>query len=561
MTDTRPLTSAGAILGDRYRLGGVLGTGGMATVSRARDERLGRDVAVKLFRPDVADAHDLRRISSEIRMLASLNHRSLVTLHDASTGQATEAAYLVLELVDGPNLAELLASRAVSAAELARLLAQVADALSYIAARGIVHRDVKPENILVTRDADGELLAKLADLGIARIADESRLTTAGAVLGTARYLSPEQVAGTWVGPPSDVYSLGIVLLESLTGAVAFPGSGTEAAVARMLRSPLLPGGLAGPDAALLARMTDVDPAGRPSPRDVRQGLLHWSSPGPFPLPAGAASLPTGPTRMVAPVDATEVLPAAAAAEAAPTRVIPAADSTEALPAAVRPAPAGAAPTIAFPRPAPGPPRRSAAAPDRHVSRRRRGAWSVLLVVLLAGGSAGVVAAWPAISDWVQPGPSQPPPSYPAVVGQLGADLTKLEAQVEGGQITGDVTLKLRDHVLAVATAAAVTDYPSAVTSLETMKVEVDAAALADHLTSARYGLLLTAIQSVRADLDASIAAKQAELQRVQAEQARIQQQNQSPQSGGLFDGLRARLDQLGQDLQGQIDRWAAQSGR
>src|SRR3954470_9869142 len=120
----------------------------MATVSRAWDERLGREVAVKLFRPDVADAQDLRRISSEIRMLAALNHPSLVTLYDASTGEAGEPAYLVLELVEGPNLAELLAEEDLQAEELARLLSQVAAALSYIGARGIVHRDVKPENIL-----------------------------------------------------------------------------------------------------------------------------------------------------------------------------------------------------------------------------------------------------------------------------------------------------------------------------------------------------------------------------------------------------------------------------
>ncbi|BDZ44164.1 serine/threonine-protein kinase [Naasia aerilata] len=534
MTDTQPVT---ALLGGRYRLGGVLGAGGMATVHRARDERLGRDVALKLFRPDVADAQDLRRISSEIRMLAALNHPSLVTLHDASTGEAGETAYLVLELVDGPNLAELLASRGLPPAELARLLAQVADALSYIGARGVVHRDVKPENILVTHDADGDLRAKLADLGIARIADESRLTTAGSVIGTARYLSPEQVNGTHVGPPSDLYALGIVLLEGLTGALAFPGTSTESAVARTLRRPALPGGLSAADEELLARMTAVEPEDRPTAREVRDGLLTWSSPGPF-AAAPVARTPTAPTR---------VMPAAVAPPAGATRVLPVAD---------------AAPTRSFrpPQqapafPAPDPVAPSEGGPPR--SRHHRVAWSVLLVLLLAGSSIGVVAAWPAIAAWVEPGPAEPPPAYPAVEGELGTDLGVLEAQVEGDGLTDELTLQLRDDVLAVATASAVTDYASAVTSLEAMASHVDAAAVDDHISSARYKLVLTAIETVRGDLDDAVTAEQAELERIQQEQ----QQEQAEQSGGIFGELHDRLDQFGRDLQRQVERWTGEAAQ
>jgi serine/threonine protein kinase len=531
VTDTRPLTS---LLGGRYRLGDVLGAGGMATVHRARDERLGRDVAVKLFRPDVADAQDLRRISSEIRMLAGLNHPSLVTLHDASTGEAGETAYLVLELIDGPTLAELLREQSVSPAELARLLAQVADALSYIGARGVVHRDVKPENVLVAHDADGGLRAKLADLGIARIADESRLTTAGSVIGTARYLSPEQINGTHVGPPTDIYALGLVLLESLTGSVPFPGTGTESAVARTLRRPALPGGLSDADAQLVARMTGVEPEDRPTAREVRDGLTAWSSPGPFRLPP-AQRTPTAPTRVV---------PAHTVPGTGPTQVLPVADArpTRALTPPQQP-------TVSVARPV-GPP-----APPPRRSRHRRIAWSVLLVLLLAGSSIGVVAAWPAISAWVQPGPAEPPPAYPAVEGDLGTHLAQLEAGVEGDGLTDELTLQLRDDVLAVATAAAVTDYTSAVASLETMAEHVDAAAVADHISSARYRLVLTAIETVRGDIEDAVAAEQAELERIQQEQ----QQEQAQQSDGIFGGLHDRLDQFGRDLQRQIERWTGEA--
>src|SRR4051794_32794207 len=504
----------------------------MATVHRAHDERLDRDVAVKLFRPDVADAHDLRRIRSEIRMLAALNHPSLVTLHDANTGETGDTAYLVLELVDGPNLAELLASRRVSAAEYTRLLSQVADALAYIAARGVVHRDVKPENILVTRDDDGALRAKLADLGIARIADESRLTTVGAVIGTARYLSPEQVAGADVAPASDVYSLGIVLLEGLTGRDPFPGTGTEQAVSRTLRSPALPTGLSPGDADLLADMTAVDPADRPTAREVRDRLLRWSSPGPFgralvgaaamPIPSedeGTALLPvedSSPALLAEsplaalPVDdpRTAVLPV----DDGTTAVLPVQDRTAMRPAddptAVHPAPRWAAP------PAEPAPRRS---------RRHHVAWGVVLVLLIAGAAAGVVAAWPAITGWVQPGPTEPPPSYPAVEGQLGTDLKTLGASIEGGGMTDPLTLRLRKDVLAVSAAAAVSDYASAVTSLEKLTAHVDQAAVADEISGARYRQVLDSVDSVRASLQGAIAAEQAEAQRLKEEQARIKQ--------------------------------------
>ncbi|WP_210479000.1 serine/threonine-protein kinase [Naasia sp. SYSU D00948] len=558
-------TGAGTLLAGRYLLGPLIGEGGMATVHRAHDERLGRDVAVKLFRPDVADARDLRRIRSEIRMLAGLNHPSLVTLHDAATGEAGEPAYLILELVDGPNLAELLRDRPVTAAEFTRLLSQVADALGYIGSRGVVHRDVKPENVLVTTDEDDRLRAKLADLGIARIADESRLTTAGMVIGTARYLSPEQVSGGLVGPPSDVYSLGIVLLEGLTGRAPFPGTGTEQAIARTVRPPVLPAGLTPPDAELLASMTAVDPADRPSARQARDGLLAWSSHGPF------ASTAEPPTLLLPPADrGTSVLPeldedpereqATALASGDRTEIlrVPSEDRTAVLPVVPgdrTAVPTG--PTSLLPRPDPPPPAPHA---PQH-ARRRRAAWSVLLVLLLAGGSVGVVAAWPAITAWIQPGPPEPPPAYPAVEGELGTGLAQLQTAIEGEGLTDELTRRLREDALAVATAAAVTDYPGAVTSLEELASHVDQAALADQVTSARYREILASIEGVREELEAAVAAEQAELERLREEHERIQQEQEAAEDRNIFDGLRDRLDQLGRDLQRQIERWTGEAAQ
>lgn len=555
MTDTRLLAPPGTVLSGRYTLGAVIGSGGMATVHVARDSRLDRDVAVKLFRPDVADARDLRRVRSEMRMLAALNHPSLVTLHDASTGDAGEPAYLVLELIDGPNLAELLAEEDLPADELAALLAQVADALGYIALRGIVHRDIKPENILVAQDGDGLLRAKLADLGIARIVDESRLTLAAGVLGTAAYLSPEQVTGDEVGPPSDVYSLGLVLLEGLTGARPFSGGSTESAVARTVRPPRLPAGLHPDDEDLLAAMTAVDPDDRPPARQVRDGLRAWRSAPPVPQrQADFPALPPDPATRVLPAAAPAAPPRILPPQTAATRVLPAVgdDTPTALLPSTRPR--SAAPVAAPPARPGAPP----AAPPAAPSARHRGraiAWITALALIFGAGGAGVLAAWPTIQDWVTPGPAEPPPAYPLVDGELGANLAELESAIEGEGLTDDLTLQLRDDLLAVAAAAAVTDYAGAVTSLEATAADLDGAALDDRVTSAKYRELLTAIEVLRANLDTAIAAEQAELQRLQEEQRRIEEERRQAEQGGIFDSLRERLDQLGRDVQEQIDSW------
>lgn len=261
------------VLADRYETTELLGVGGAASVYRAVDRTLGRTVAIKIFNPATSDDDDYRRQHTETMLLSTLNHPGLVALHDAGMqvdedGRTT--GFLVMELVDGEDLRHRLKRGALSAEDVAQLGADLADALAYVHSEGVVHRDVKPANILLFQSADNStrLYAKLTDFGIARMVEATMATAAGATIGTANYLSPEQAKGDPVDDRSDVYSLGLVLLECLTGEKAFPGPVVEAALARLLRDPEVPDSL-GPDwADLLRRMTSRDPARRPHAHDV-----------------------------------------------------------------------------------------------------------------------------------------------------------------------------------------------------------------------------------------------------------------------------------------------------
>lgn len=268
MTDidaTQPHDPAAAdLFDDRYRLGRVLGEGGYARVYEAVDTSLGRTVALKVITGDGADPSDAQRVRSEIRLLASLSHPSLVTLYDARL--ASTPTYLAMELIAGPTLTDVIARGPVPTADVARYGGELAEALSVIHSRGIVHRDVKPSNILLRPPAHtGERArATLADFGIAALVGATRVTRADTVIGTAAYLSPEQARGMPAAPASDVYSLGLVLLEAVTGRRPF-GSRTphEALAARLVAPPEIPAELPVPWRELLARMTAVDPAERP----------------------------------------------------------------------------------------------------------------------------------------------------------------------------------------------------------------------------------------------------------------------------------------------------------
>ncbi|WP_345480185.1 serine/threonine-protein kinase [Amnibacterium soli] len=266
----------GDVLAGRYEIRGELGRGGMATVYRGLDRRLQRPVAIKVFRGGFAEAVDPQRTTQEMRLLAAVNHPSVVAVLDASNGDGVFGAFLVMELVVGADLGALLhRARGPLAADFARrIVADVAGALAALHAQGVVHRDVKPANILVPEAANSSSLvaAKLTDFGIAQLVDGARLTGPDSILGTAAYLSPEQVRGAAPRPASDVYSLGLVLLEALTGRRAFPGAAAEAAMARLQRPPALPEDASPALAELLSRMTALDPAHRPGAADVASAL-------------------------------------------------------------------------------------------------------------------------------------------------------------------------------------------------------------------------------------------------------------------------------------------------
>lgn len=265
----QPRTVAG-----RYRLLQPIGRGGMAEVFAAHDDVLNRQVAVKLFRQGAAgDPSDPRRAELEMQTLAGLNHQNLVTVYDAGTDD--DQLYLVMELVAGQTLAERIAGGALPQPEVATLGAQIASALAHVHRRQIVHRDVKPANVLLPHREpwDEGPSAKLADFGIAWSHGRDTMTAAGLTIGTAQYLSPEQARGLPVGPATDIYALGLVLLESLTGQQAWSGTPVEVALARLSVAPKLPAELGPAWTRLLAAMTHVDPERRPAATDVRDRLL------------------------------------------------------------------------------------------------------------------------------------------------------------------------------------------------------------------------------------------------------------------------------------------------
>jgi serine/threonine-protein kinase len=312
----------------RYRLVRRIGVGGMGEVWQADDTVLGRRVALKVLVQELADdPRATRRFVREARATAKLTHPNVTRVYDF--GRDGGVPYLVMELLEGDTLAERLAGGPLPPREAARIGAAVADALDAAHSRGIIHRDIKPSNVLLT--PAGEV--KVMDFGIAAAADETHSTTGSGLYGTAAYISPERAAGQAATPAADVYSLGAVLYELLTGRPPFLGDSPVLVVRAHLHepprpvrehAPWVPARLADSCEAALAK----DPAQRPSSAAALAIRLRAAYPGPAPVPERAKARTTrlrpakrlDPARRQRPVEPTRVIAAGSAGSSIATTV-------------------------------------------------------------------------------------------------------------------------------------------------------------------------------------------------------------------------------------------------
>ncbi|MDA8295913.1 MAG: PASTA domain-containing protein [Actinomycetota bacterium] len=371
----------GRELAGRYQLEGGLGTGASAHVYLAFDRRLSRRVAIKLLHPGLSgDRQFLRRFTAEAQAVAALNHPSVVQVYD--WGEEVDGPFLVLEYLAGGSLRDLLdAGFRLGPAQAARVGAAAARGLAYAHRRGFVHRDIKPENLLF--DEEGEV--HIADFGLARALAEAAWTEpSGAVLGTARYASPEQAEGVALDGRSDVYSLALVLYEAVTGKVPFGADTTVATLMARVGATLPPAPELGPLAAVLAQAAISEPLVRLDAEELAADLeaLAQSLPTPPPIPLVAAeisrppapiSTPTpGPALAVLPADEPTTVMAGLVAERSPAPYFDWAEDEElaAPPASGADAPGAAEPSV------------------RRRHRGRRVLAGLLVLALLA--AAGVV---------------------------------------------------------------------------------------------------------------------------------------------------------------------------
>jgi eukaryotic-like serine/threonine-protein kinase len=332
----------GRLLGGRYRLLDFLARGGMASVWIGEDTLLARRVAVKTLHPELSADDSLRaRFRNEAISSASIADARIVGIYD--TGEDDGVAYIVMEFVEGQDIRRLLADRGpLSPSGATRIARDVATALDHAHRAGIVHRDIKPANVLVSRDSR----IKVTDFGIAKAnSSQSDLTSTGVIVGTARYLAPEQVRGDPVDGRADVYAVGLLLYEMLTGRLPFHGdTDMSTALARLSTAPdPLPPGVPAPVAAIVERCLAVDPARR------------YASAG----------------------DLAAALDAAGDDDLTVGRDITA--------------------TLAAQPPRPRPPRESAPPPALPRPRRHRGLVAILVIAVLAAGAAGAYLFVPGLT--------------------------------------------------------------------------------------------------------------------------------------------------------------------
>ena len=232
----------GAVLAERYQIVKLLGEGGMGAVYRAHDRELDREVALKVIRPELArNAQVLRRFKQELILARQITHRNVIRIFDL--GQAEGTRFITMEFIEGEDVSEVLARRGkLPAPEAAAIVAQVARGLEAAHSEGVVHRDLKPQNIMI--DAQGKV--SVMDFGIARSMDASNMTRTGTLMGTPAYMSPEQAQGRKVDARSDLYTLGIIFYELLTGKPPFEADNPMATLMRRIQEKPVPPALAEP---------------------------------------------------------------------------------------------------------------------------------------------------------------------------------------------------------------------------------------------------------------------------------------------------------------------------
>jgi eukaryotic-like serine/threonine-protein kinase len=412
--DDAPRTATPRVLADRYALLAPIGSGGAGVVWRAHDRVLDRTVAVKLLHADIArDPATAARFRAEASAAAKLTHPHAVVVYDIGSVEGQD--YLVMELVEGVTISDLLPAGPLSAGAVAAIGAQVAQALGAAHARGFVHRDVKPANVLLTRTG----VAKVADFGIARALGEatSRLTTPGHVMGTARYLAPEQLRDQPVDGRADVYSLGLLLHQLLTGRPPF-GDGTAVEVASRRLVASLPRaseqrvGIPRPLDDAIARATQLDPADR-----FADGAQFAAALAPLVGPGASAEVAERVAR-TSPSGGRDDVSAMAARE----------------PVAVAPADVDAGHPVRHarrdPQPAAGPATVALLAPSPPSSERTRPARAVRWVVLVAVATAIAGIAFLA-GGGRDPGSGDVPPDVVAGGSEEAAEVASVPV-VDGG---------------------------------------------------------------------------------------------------------------------------------
>ena len=303
------MSAPGMLLSGRYRLGNRIAVGGMGEVWSADDIRLARIVALKILRPELTgDPEFVERFRAEARITASLNHPGIAAVYDygevtGGTGPyLTGTAYLVMELIAGESLSAVLSRTGrLSVPRTLDVLDQTGRALQQAHARSLVHRDIKPGNLLITPGGQ----VKITDFGIAKVVNQAPVTRMGMVMGTAQYISPEQAAGQEAVPASDIYSLGIVAYECLSGSLPFPNENAVAiALAHVRDAPRpLPPDIPPAVAALVMQMLVKDPTARfPNGAALAQAVSRLRAGGgatgapAMPVPARTRAVPVPPAR-------------------------------------------------------------------------------------------------------------------------------------------------------------------------------------------------------------------------------------------------------------------------